>query len=581
MKSSFRVISSPIADSLAVMRENRLATLAIIFLSVLAFLADALGILAVVPIMEVIQGREIGPHSNFLTQAFIVVIDKLGLSASITPLLLIASLCLCFKAGMKLLADYGTALVSISYGTKLRYRMSKSLTNASGAFFKQSATGQFANAFNVEATKSQGIFRYSIEIIFAFIHLSILLGFAFWLSLTSAGLFFLAFLILIVISLPLFLLTKVAVDNQSQAYTSIANQLVDWMNGIKPIKSMNLSEGVLRYLHASFQQLHVHNVRQTLAKSFLRNVTEMLTVLAVVVVVIVNVDFLGNSIAEISGATLLFYRAMTVIAQLQGLVQSLISSHGFHVRIHERISQADRNVETFSGEEAVSNVETLWFENVGISFGKRRILGHANVKFSKGRIAVVIGPSGCGKSTLVDMLVGLNVPDEGQVFINDTPINAIDIAQWRQQIGYVAQEIFLHNSTVKSNVLMGRTGISDADIEKSLYDAGMGGEVESGQMTLETNVGERGANLSGGQRQRVALARALVARPKVLILDEFTSSMDQETEASILQTIKGFQSEMITILVSHQASALKYANDVVEICDGTIKSVPSSALNKD
>jgi len=579
MKSTFQVISSPIVDSIAVMRENKLPTVAIVLLSALAFMADAIGIVAIVPILEVIQGNEIGPDSNIVTRWFFIVSDKLSLSSSITSLLIIAAICFSFKAMMKLFADYGTALVSVAYGTKLRYQMSKSLTKASGAFFKRSATGQFANAFNVEAAKSQGIFRYSIEIVFALIHLCVLLVFAFWLSTTSAGLFFLAFATLVVVSLPVYWLTKVAVDNQAYAYTNIANQLVDWMNGIKPIKSMGLSQSVLRLLHASFRQLHLHNVRQTLAKSFLRNLTEVFTVLAVVTVVIVNVDFLGKSIAEMSGATLLFYRAMTVIAQLQGLVQSLISSHGFHVRIRQRIAQADKNVEAFTGNETVSSVENLRFDDVGISFGDRRILGHVSANFVKGRISVIFGPSGCGKSTLVDMVAGLNVSDEGELLINKTPINSVDILQWRKQIGYVAQEIFLHNNTVKSNVLMGRTYISDVDVEKALHDAGLGEEITSGQLNLETKVGERGANLSGGQRQRVALARALVAKPKVLILDEFTSSMDSKTEASILKTIQKNQSEVITILVSHQRSVMTYADDVFEIRDLALNPVSTSLMN--
>ena len=392
MKFNLRVISSPLADSFAVMRGNKLATTAIVFFAALAFFSDALGILAVVPIMEAIQGQVVSEESNFVTRAFFTLIEEVGLSRSITSILIVAAIFFCFKALMKLLADYGIARVSVSYGTKLRYKMSKSLTKASGVFFKQSATGQFANAFNVEAAKSQGIFRYSVEIIFAFIHLLVLLSFAFWLSLAATGLFVVALFALSIISLPAYWLTKVAVDNQANAYTKIANQLVDWMNGVKAIKSMDLSKGVLGLLHSRFQQLHVHNVRQSLAKSLLRNITEMLTILAVVTVVIVNVEFFGKGIAEISGASLLFYRAMTVIAQMQGMVQSLISSHGFHVRIQERISQAEKNIEKFSGKEVVSCVEHLRFEEVGITFGNLKVLHNLSVDFRKGRLTVIVGP---------------------------------------------------------------------------------------------------------------------------------------------------------------------------------------------
>ena len=110
------------------------------------------------------------------------------------------------------------------------------------------------------------------------------------------------------------------------------------------------------------------------------------------------------------------------------------------------------------------------------------MLHNLSVNFTKGRLAVILGPSGCGKSTLVDMVAGLNVPDEGQVLINDVPITAVDITRWRKQIGYVAQEMFLQNDTVRNNVLIGRTGISDAEVIHSLRCAGLKNELESGKL---------------------------------------------------------------------------------------------------
>ena len=174
----------------------------------------------------------------------------------------------------------------------------------------------------------------------------------------------------------------------------------------------------------------------------------MLTVLAVVTVIVVNINFLGKSIAEMSGATILFYRAMTVIAQLQGMIQSLISSHGFYIRITERINQANRNVEKFTGKKTISNVHRVRFEKVGIAFGERCILKDVNASFHQGRLAVVIGPSGCGKSTLVDMVAGLNVPNAGNLLIDDVSISDLNINKWRQQVGYVGQEIFPFTTTL-------------------------------------------------------------------------------------------------------------------------------------
>jgi ATP-binding cassette subfamily C protein len=181
-----------------------------------------------------------------------------------------------------------------------------------------------------------------------------------------------------------------------------------------------------------------------------------------------------------------------------------------------------------------------------------------------------MGPSGAGKTTIAYLLTGLLRPQQGQIWIDDMPLDEVDLRQWRRMIGYVPQEIFLLHDTVLRNVTLGDPGLKEADAEAALRAAGAWEFVQALPSGIHNSVGERGTSLSGGQRQRIAIARALAHRPRLLILDEVTSALDPESQAAICRTLRDLRGQLTILAISHQPAVVDAADRVYQIQNGAV-----------
>lgn len=183
-----------------------------------------------------------------------------------------------------------------------------------------------------------------------------------------------------------------------------------------------------------------------------------------------------------------------------------------------------------------------------------------------GLTTAIVGSSGAGKSTFVDLLIGLLSPTGGRILIDGRPLTAESLSGWREAIGYVAQETFLFHDSVRQNLLWSKPEANDAALWEALRLAAVDEFVASMPKGLDTVVGERGVLLSGGERQRLSLARALLRQPRVLVLDEATSSLDSETERRIQRAIEGLHQEMTIVIATHRLSMISGA-DVIHVLD--------------
>jgi ATP-binding cassette subfamily C protein len=183
-----------------------------------------------------------------------------------------------------------------------------------------------------------------------------------------------------------------------------------------------------------------------------------------------------------------------------------------------------------------------------------------------GETVAIVGPSGAGKSTVADLVMGLVVPDRGCVLVDGTPLRSALIRSWREQIGYVAQDTFLFNDTIRANLLWAHPDADDKDIERALELAAAGEFVSELPDGLDTVLGDRGVRLSGGERQRLALARALLRRPSLLILDEATSALDSENERRIQGAIEELHGRTTILAITHRLSTIRRA-DVIYVLE--------------
>jgi ABC-type multidrug transport system fused ATPase/permease subunit len=205
------------------------------------------------------------------------------------------------------------------------------------------------------------------------------------------------------------------------------------------------------------------------------------------------------------------------------------------------------------------------------------VLSDVSFTIRKGESVGLVGESGAGKTTLVDLILGLLAPTSGRVRIDGVEINPATTS-WTADVGYVSQDIFLTDDSIRNNVAFGIPvdQISEPHILKSLQTAQLWDFVRALPEGLDTSVGERGVRISGGQRQRIGIARALYHEPSLLILDEATSSLDLETEKEFIETLEAVHKKVTMIVVSHRLSTLKYCDRILRIEGGRLVANPSA-----
>ena len=181
-----------------------------------------------------------------------------------------------------------------------------------------------------------------------------------------------------------------------------------------------------------------------------------------------------------------------------------------------------------------------------------------------------IGPSGAGKTTIFDLLLRLLRPTEGKILVDGKNIHSIDIPDWRKNLSYVSQDVFLLNDTIFNNIKFFDDSVTKEDVFRAAKLAQIYDFINTLPDKFDTTVGERGVLLSAGQRQRVALARALARKPKVLLLDEATSSLDNESEQRIQTAIENLKGGMTILVIAHRLSTVLNSDKLFVVEKGKI-----------
>jgi len=215
----------------------------------------------------------------------------------------------------------------------------------------------------------------------------------------------------------------------------------------------------------------------------------------------------------------------------------------------------------------------------GISFDNvcYRYLGTSNnviknisLDIPVGKTTAIVGRTGAGKSTLADLLIGLIVPNSGNIFVDGVCLTDIDKTDWRRRLGVVDQEVILTNSTVFDNIQFGNAGVSEEDVVEAAKLSNAADFIEHLEDGFKTRVGDRGFRLSGGQQQRIALARALIRKPDILILDEATSSLDNLSEELIQTALSNLKGALTVVVIAHRLTTIQHAENIIVLEGGSV-----------
>jgi subfamily B ATP-binding cassette protein MsbA len=198
------------------------------------------------------------------------------------------------------------------------------------------------------------------------------------------------------------------------------------------------------------------------------------------------------------------------------------------------------------------------------------VLHDVSFESQPGTVTALVGPSGSGKSTIISLISAFHDPTSGTIRVDGTDLSKAQLYAYRTQLGVVLQDTFLFDGTIRENVAFARPGSSEEQILEACRIARVDEFAEKFEKKYDTIVGERGVKLSGGQRQRVSIARAILANPRILILDEATSSLDSESEAAIQEGLSYLMKGRTTFVIAHRLSTIRRAEQILVVEAGRI-----------
>lgn len=527
-------------------------------------------VLALAPLADFLIDPSLAEPSR-ITQGFLTIISTVQLEPGFfifAVLFLTINLlkgCLNVLTGYSILRIQYRVLRSLIGGTLAQF------LQARWAFFSGAEQGKLLNTFNRELNTIGDTFwhittQFAQLIQFA-IYLVLPLWLNPWMTLSALG-------ISVVLMLPFLLLHRLSYrlgrlnTATGNAATGILTETLASARLILGFATQNAT--LKRYLEAFDAHVSATMRSQTLQiaiPSFFYPVG-IASVLCAMGVALSQ----GFALAELA---VVLWSLLKAIPILSALLQTNVSLSNFLPSYEQLVSlrtQAEAAQEVQGPRKFQQLKRGMELRKVEFAYPERtRTISQVNLQINKGQMTALVGESGSGKSTLVDLLLGLQLPDKGDVLLDGNPLAEWDRNSFRERIGYVPQDSQLFHTTLRENLLWARPGASETELWESCRLANAQRFVREFPEGLDTIVGDRGIRLSGGQRQRIALARALLRQPELLILDEATSALDSESEQLIQASLNEVANRTTILVIAHRLSTVKNADRIYVLSEGAIK----------
>jgi len=471
-------------------------------------------------------------------------------------------------------ADYGASWLRVRYTKMIQMDLLKHLLTQDIEFFsKQKSGGLISRVIRDSADTAfalgpliRSLIHQSVQIV---MYAAYLFSTSIWLTIGALAFLVFQFGFTELLRRPI----RRLVRSETDTAAGLSTALQEAFTGIRVSKSFGAEDFELSRLEATIDQSAASNLsKDRVAKLEVpsRAFLDGVAVLGVFLIAIQQMEagqlsFQGLLLFTFVGRLLI--RPINALATVALYVESMSASFA---RINELFSIRpeiqDGNVE--KGEFS----KEIRFQNVSFAYGERQTLHNIHLEIKKGEFVALVGPSGGGKSTLADLILRLYDPSAGQIEIDGVNLKKLRMAEYRRCFGVVPQETILFNGTVRENIRYGRNELSDKDILAAAEIAHAHDFITSLPDKYDSMVGDRGIRLSGGERQRLSIARAVAHRPRILILDEATSSLDSESEHLVQVAIDQIVASTTAIVIAHRLSTVMHADRIIVVNNGRIEA---------
>jgi ABC-type multidrug transport system fused ATPase/permease subunit len=540
-----------------------------IFLSITVTLLDGIGLSMFMPLLQTVSGeggstkKSMG-HLHYITD----FIENRGFHLTLVNILGVLVILFTLKGFVKFLELNYQAKVIQFFMKRVRHKLVNSLQKISYRGFVQLDAGKIQNTFIAEVQKmSQGARFYltytqSLFMLSTYVFLALLANYQFAILVAlSAGLTNLFYT-------RIYKKLKQASFEISKKGHDFNSYMIQAINYFKYLKSTNYLNSYSKKLGEVINKTENLNKRVGFYTAITTGIREPMILLIVVIVIYMQINWMGGNLGSIILSLLLFYRALAYLMNLQNQWQSFIQSTGAMRSVAE-LSETMNNTEEVQGAVDFKKVENvISIENIDLSYGSNKVLNNVNITIKKNNTIALIGASGSGKTTLANVIMGLITPDTGRVLVDEVSLNEYNLDSYRSKIGYISQDSVIFNDNLYNNVTFwaDETPENVKRFWEVIKMTSLEEFVKNQPEKEKTRLGDNGILISGGQKQRISIAREMYKKVEILILDEATSALDSETEHIIQENIENLHGHYTMIVIAHRLSTIKNV-DVIYLLD--------------
>ena len=354
----------------------------------------------------------------------------------------------------------------------------------------------------------------------------------------------------------------------------VTGRLTETLNGIRVIKGFNAEEQEQLVFEKGVDDLF-QNVKKSLTA------TALMTSSSTFLLGLASASIMGMGGYFIMQETMTYGEFVSFTLFLGFMIAPIVQMSDIGSQLTEAFAGLDRTQELMAvAEENDLEIRTktlnaiegnVSFKKITFSYDdKTEVLHNISFEAPKGSVTALVGSSGSGKTTIAGLATAFLNPGSGQVLIDGVDLSQVDLKSFRSQLGVVLQDDFLYEGTIRENILFPRPDATEKELLEAVNGAYVNEFTDRFDDGLDTLIGERGVKLSGGQRQRISIARALLAKPKIVILDEATSNLDTQSEAFIQKSLAVLMQDRTTFVIAHRLSTIQKADQILVIEDGNI-----------
>jgi ATP-binding cassette subfamily B protein len=478
---------------------------------------------------------------------------------------------LAFSAARRLVAGQ----VSLGVEYDLRNRMYEHLHSLELSFFDSQQTGQLMSRATVDLQSVRFFLGYGLifilqSVLTIVIAATVMLVLDPWLAAISLA----PMPFVLWISFRYGRLNRPASQEVQQRIAELTAEAEENIGGVRVVKAFAQEERQLRRFEGATKRVFDQSMVSTRLRAFYSPFIGFLPQLGLAALLFVGgKQVIDGQLSEgdfvaFYGYVLLLTGPMRMLGMALGMAQRAVASGE---RVFELLDREPRLTAAPDAPPLPAGGGRVELRDVTFGYdGHEPVLRGVDLEVEPGRTVAIVGPTGSGKTTLVMLIPRLYDVDEGAVLVDGADVRSVDPASLRREVAVVSDDAFLFSASLRDNIAYARPEAGDDEVVAAALRAGLGGLLDDLPDGLDTLVGERGLTLSGGQRQRVAIARALLAEPRILILDDATSSVDATTENQIKTALGEVMEGRTTFVIAHRLSTIALADEVVVLEDGRV-----------